>query len=258
MATYKPAIRRQTRKTSRRTSGPERWAESMPQRRPGALGQEAFLEMLRLERRRTERSGRPFVMVLVSGKDLQPESSRELADPLVEALSVCIRETDVLGWYAQNTALGLLMTELGESLDGTIEAITHKVTAALQSSLPSKTYRRLSIVVRVFPEDGEDRVFYPDLSFRNHATKVDHALKRAIDIAGSLAALVVLSPLLLLIALLVKLTSTGPVFFCQTRIGRHGKAFCFYKFRTMRVNNDPSIHREYVAKLIAGGTKTYR
>ena len=185
MATSKPAIRRPTRKTSRSVTAPARWAEMTPKRRASALAQNAFLEVLRLERRRAERSGRPFVMVLVSGKDLQSEASGVLADTLVEVLSGCIRETDVLGWYTQSTTLGLLMTEIGEGLDETIEAIVQKITTILQTSLPSKTYRRLSLVVRAFPEDGEDRVFYPDLSFREPATRIDHAMKRAIDIWGS-------------------------------------------------------------------------
>jgi len=59
------------------------------------------------------------------------------------------------------------------------------------------------------------------------------ALKRALDIAGSAAALWVLFPFLLAIAALVKLTSKGPVFFRQTRVGLHGKQFNMLKFRSM-------------------------
>jgi lipopolysaccharide/colanic/teichoic acid biosynthesis glycosyltransferase len=73
------------------------------------------------------------------------------------------------------------------------------------------------------------------------------------DICGSLLAIIVFLPAFAVIAILVKLTSRGPVLFCQKRLGEYGKEFCFYKFRTMYVNNDSRIHREYVAKLIAGG-----
>ena len=59
------------------------------------------------------------------------------------------------------------------------------------------------------------------------------ALKRALDIAGSAAALSVLFPFLLAIAALVKLTSKGPVFFRQIRVGLHGKEFHMLKFRSM-------------------------
>jgi Undecaprenyl-phosphate glucose phosphotransferase len=61
-------------------------------------------------------------------------------------------------------------------------------------------------------------------------------VKRAMDVALSLAALVLLSPLLALIALLVKLTSPGPVFYRQERCGLNGKTFPMLKFRSMRVD----------------------
>jgi lipopolysaccharide/colanic/teichoic acid biosynthesis glycosyltransferase len=54
------------------------------------------------------------------------------------------------------------------------------------------------------------------------------------------------------IAAAIKLTSRGPVLFRQQRIGEHGTAFTFLKFRSMYVNNDASQHKEYVRKLIAG------
>lgn len=57
--------------------------------------------------------------------------------------------------------------------------------------------------------------------------------KRAFDIVFSLVVLAVLSPLLLLIALLIKLDSPGPVLFTQERVGLHGRRFKLYKFRTM-------------------------
>jgi lipopolysaccharide/colanic/teichoic acid biosynthesis glycosyltransferase len=60
--------------------------------------------------------------------------------------------------------------------------------------------------------------------------------KRAGDIVGSVLALVLLSPLFLLVALLIKLEDRGPVLFAQTRVGRYGRHFKMYKFRSMCVN----------------------
>lgn len=65
-------------------------------------------------------------------------------------------------------------------------------------------------------------------------------VKRLFDIAASGLAVVVLSPLLALIAIIVKLDSKGPVIFTQERIGRHFKPFRIYKFRTM-VANAPAL-----------------
>ena len=75
-------------------------------------------------------------------------------------------------------------------------------------------------------------------------------LKRAVDIVGSAAGLILLSPVLVFVALLIKLTSPGPVFYVQERVGLDGKPFPVLKFRTMRqdaeangpgwtVENDP-------------------
>ncbi len=75
------------------------------------------------------------------------------------------------------------------------------------------------------------------LHFVTHApARHQQAIKRLFDISSSAAALVVLSPLLLTVAALIKLTSRGPIFFTQKRVGLHGKPFDMLKFRSMVVN----------------------
>ena len=64
--------------------------------------------------------------------------------------------------------------------------------------------------------------------------RFSYAMKRAIDIFGSLACMILLSPVFLAIAIAVKLSSPGPVIFRQVRVGRYGRHFWFYKFRSMR------------------------
>ena len=66
--------------------------------------------------------------------------------------------------------------------------------------------------------------------------RASYALKRTIDIVGSFVGMVLLSPVFLAIAAAVKFTSPGPVFFCQVRVGRYGRHFRFYKFRSMRTD----------------------
>jgi lipopolysaccharide/colanic/teichoic acid biosynthesis glycosyltransferase len=65
------------------------------------------------------------------------------------------------------------------------------------------------------------------------------AVKRGFDVAGSVVALVVGSPLLAVVAVLVRLSGPGPILFRQERAGRGGRPFIIYKFRTMRVEADP-------------------
>ncbi len=63
-------------------------------------------------------------------------------------------------------------------------------------------------------------------------------LKRAFDIGASGAGLLILSPILLVLALAVRLTSPGPIFYRATRVGRFGRAFKLLKFRSMVINAD--------------------
>ena len=75
--------------------------------------------------------------------------------------------------------------------------------------------------------------------------------KRAIDLAGASFGLLVLSPLLVAVAVLIKLTSRGPVFYRQERFGAHGKPFRIWKFRSMHVDADAEAHRQYVRSLLS-------
>ncbi len=75
------------------------------------------------------------------------------------------------------------------------------------------------------------------------------------DIAGSSLALILCIPVFVVTAIVVKISSRGPVFFRQQRVGQYGRCFTFLKFRSMYIDNDPSIHRDYVTRLIAGDAK---
>jgi exopolysaccharide biosynthesis polyprenyl glycosylphosphotransferase len=217
-----------------------------------------FVRMLRVERNRTERSGKPFMLMLLSGNEGLFQSSDVLSD-VVSAVANSTRETDTLGWYETGVKIGILFTELGEIDRATIEKIVEKVSSALQEKLDLNNPSDLTVTYHVFPEDvgahgkhETDVRLYPDLERMAAKKKGAQAIKRMIDVLGSLAAIVFLSPIFLAIALAVKLTSKGPVLFRQKRIGQYGKSFTFLKFRSMKADNDPTIHQEYVKKLIAG------
>jgi len=77
-------------------------------------------------------------------------------------------------------------------------------------------------------------------------------LKRMIDLIGSIVAIIIFAPIMLIISLAIKLTSRGPVLFKQQRIGYGGRPFTMLKFRTMRVDCDEKIHKKYIQKLING------
>jgi lipopolysaccharide/colanic/teichoic acid biosynthesis glycosyltransferase len=87
-----------------------------------------------------------------------------------------------------------------------------------------------------------------DVSFR----RASRELKRSIDLVIASAALVLLSPLLLVVGLAIRLTSPGPALFRQTRIGYRGVPFVMFKFRTMQQDSDDSIHRAFVTAMLSG------
>jgi len=88
--------------------------------------------------------------------------------------------------------------------------------------------------------------------FREPLSSGARMLKRTFDILISAAAFLLLLPFWLLLALLIKLDSRGPVFYTQERVGMDGRLFLLYKFRTMVADADPELHREYQRAFIAG------
>lgn len=77
---------------------------------------------------------------------------------------------------------------------------------------------------------------------------VNRVVKRAFDVAFSLIVLILISPLLLFIAIGIKLTSPGPIFFKQERVGLNRRTFMMYKFRSMKIVNDSSSDTQWTVE----------
>jgi len=223
--------------------------------------EEVFTRMIALERKRAERSKKMLVLMLLeTGHSLTANESRGLLTQLEEVMTSATRETDIAGWYERDFVLGVLFTEIAGDRNTILNAIRTRVNDALCSSLNARQFSKVKLSFQLFPEEwNDDGYTYPtnsglhrDLFQREERRKGPRMVKRAMDIAGSMLALVLGAPVFLVIALLVKLTSKGPVFFRQQRVGQYGVPFTFLKFRSMFQNNDASIHREYVRKLISG------
>lgn len=228
----------------------------------GILSQELFARTLYVERKRTERSGRSFVLMLLeSTRLLNPKGDQQALDKVLLALSRSSRDTDTRGWYKEGSTIGVIYTELGADADGqaVAEVLQTKVTKALAGTLSISQIDKIRLTFHVFPENWdelgpEDDIepgLYDGVLHETAPKWLSRLAKRVMDIAGSLLALLFFLPLFLVIAIAVKLTSTGPVLFCQQRIGQYGRKFRFLKFRSMCVNNDPAIHREFVMRFIA-------
>jgi lipopolysaccharide/colanic/teichoic acid biosynthesis glycosyltransferase len=231
--------------------------------RPNLLSEATFLRTLGIERKRAERSRRPFVLMLVTQAGaLQNGIGASLLKKVAAALVPAVRETDVAGWHAQDAVLGVLFVELGTAdLTAAVTALQKKMTSALETSLSAAELGHVLMSFHAFPENWDEHdsglpaiaALYPDLVQQHDATQISRAVKRTIDVLGSSLALLLVSPVLLAIAIAIKLSSPGPVLFRQRRIGQYGVPFTFLKFRSMHAVNDPRIHREYVMRLIAGG-----
>ena len=225
------------------------------------LGEEAFHWMISIERKRTERSRKPFLLMLLDcGSANGTKKSGKALEEVVAALLASTRETDITGWYANGVVIGVMFTDLVFDDKSTIlSTMLGRVSATLRDNLTFEQFNQISISFHFFPTIGTMRARaseqsspVPDLSRHHDNRRLLSAIKRMIDIVGSVLALIAFSPILFMIAVAIKATSKGPVFFKQQRVGQHGKLFTFLKFRSMKVDNDSKVHEEYVKKLIAG------
>lgn len=225
------------------------------------LNEEVFRRMISLERKRSERTQRPFVLLLMDmGRTQRTEKNGRILLDILSALQSATRETDVMGWYEANSAVGVMFTEITLENNLILSTILSRISEVLSGRLTSEQFSQIKFSFHLFPEEWDpenserqsDPTLYPDLHKREGENRAGRLLKRGMDVVGSLLLVAALSPVFFVIAAAIKLTSRGPILFRQQRIGEHGTAFTFLKFRSMYVNNDASQHKEYVRKLIAG------
>ncbi len=237
-------------------------AHAQPNADRGILNEEAFHRIISLERRRTERSRKPFLLMLLDiGDGVPSNGAGKILGKMVAALAMSTRETDVAGWYKTGCVVGVMFTEIGiEDRNSIVSTMIARLSTALRSDLSLEQFNQIGVSFHLFPEEWDHEepkrpsnpLLYPDLSKREEGKRLSNVMKRLMDVVGSALALILFAPLFLLIALAVKLTSEGPVFFRQRRVGQHGVPFVFLKFRSMYTGNSANNHKEYVQKLIAG------
>lgn len=123
--------------------------------------------------------------------------------------------------------------------------LTESATGNIDGTLGEITFARAQIAHRRNLTTRRHRITDPQLV---HAAKrANSPLKRAFDFTAALGGIVFLAPLLAPVALAIKLSDGGPVFFGHTRSGRYSKPFQCWKFRTMRTDG-PEILQRYLAE----------
>jgi lipopolysaccharide/colanic/teichoic acid biosynthesis glycosyltransferase len=224
--------------------------------RHDVLGEKLFRDALVRERKRADRFEEAFVLVLISLDRRNAPSSRW--GHLVEALSQTTLDADLIGWFEHGAVLGLIRSLDDRGPAETTATVAGAIQQELMRCLPPGGADSCSIRLEVYSphSDSIPPVVFAAGDRRRKPRDVSRdAAKRMLDIAGSTAFLIAFSPVLLFVSALVKLTSTGPVFFRQQRVGEAGRPFLMLKFRTMHVNADPRIHQQYVENFIqSGGT----
>jgi len=216
-----------------------------------------FRDVLLREKNRADRFGQSFVLVVVTlQRDRFCDSSTW--ESIIEALSAVKRDTDTLGWYERGNTLAMILPEVAANDEQFRRDVESRVQVALA--------RRVDVEIREsFAVKLYCHTFRKPLATGGHRPdplledlrmsrrgRLKAALKRALDVTASGLLLLLAAPLLLVIAILVRLSSPGAVFFRQPRVGEYGKLFTMLKFRTMHVHSNDAIHKEFVSQLIKG------
>jgi lipopolysaccharide/colanic/teichoic acid biosynthesis glycosyltransferase len=237
----------------------------------GIHSTERFRDLLERERSRADRTGICFSLVVFKLAARKRDTYHTLYF-LAGLLTSRARTSDEVGWF-DKTSLAVLLI-------GSKEAGAAKFGQSVIASLPKGVaVPQLSVYLYPNNPEGEQQApprrddatdtgpvaANPPVSDSEYSVLPDEAAmpsvfvrqlplwKDILDVFLSLVALILLSPLFLLICIYIKIADPGPVFFRQDRIGFRGKKFECWKFRTMKVNNDAAAHEEYLKSLIQGG-----
>ncbi|HEX8734857.1 MAG TPA: sugar transferase [Pyrinomonadaceae bacterium] len=170
-----------------------------------------------------------------------------------------IRENPEIGYHFAGFVDDIDAPEVVGNLDEISKVLAENVIDEVIICLPIKTfYDRMETVAMAAEEQGITVRIYSDLFnlrlakavageigdapilslYTSRQTDLQMLIKNVIDFIGALVLLIFFSPLLVIIAVLIKLTSKGPVFFIQERVGYNKRLFKMFKFRTMVVDAD--------------------
>jgi len=218
------------------------------------VSEEIFRGVLLRERKRADRSNGAFVLLLL---EINADATSSEWRHAIDALAAAKRDTDVIGWFERGRVVGLILLEAGVSDALACRALERRVRGELAKRLDPASIAGVAIGVHVHPapleapEKGVEPIdeLLIALQPRNDRSPTAR-IKRGLDVIGSLILMLLVGPAFLIIAALIKLTSPGPVFFRQVRIGQDAKPFTILKFRTMAVNADHALHRDYVSWFI--------
>lgn len=214
------------------------------------LPRHQFLSQLRREKRRTERSKAPL-SIATFRLDGTRGDGLDKVQLLLRLLQDNKRETDILGCI-DNDCVAIILPETNlDGMQGFMQKVAQRVTdlsfATSTATYPNELFESLA-TGRQSSRDLEP--MFLDRSAGE--PRFGYLLKRGVDVTGAMLGILILSPLMLITASAIAMTSPGPIIYKQVRLGKRGTPFVFYKFRSMFCSVDDRIHREYVTRLIEG------
>ncbi|NIM99246.1 MAG: exopolysaccharide biosynthesis polyprenyl glycosylphosphotransferase [candidate division Zixibacteria bacterium] len=238
-----------------------------------------FLHRLKEERQRSLRSGIPFSLILIdlegmslSFNGTSTKAIQKFERKVIQDLFKSTRKIDIKAWL-DTRRVALLMPDTAKP-----EAL--KIRSKLSDEIRGSNGSRRDFDPQKFiylyefldtfdainngtnnktdpgGQNGQEShqidTLYADMACEPLSLWLRNKAKRLMDISGALVGIILTAPLMAIIAILVKLTSPGPVLFKQERVGFLGKRFVFLKFRSMYANSDEEPHKEFVSQLIKG------
>jgi len=126
-----------------------------------AYNEQAFHHFLAIERKRSEASARPFLLLLVDFEKHRGTAvavDNEAASHLFAALAQSLRDTDVIGWYREHRVAGAVLTDLGEALHSITPTINARVRGLLQRDLPAGLASLVQVRLYQMPARAESAV----------------------------------------------------------------------------------------------------
>lgn len=233
--------------------------------------EEEFREILCRERARTDRTKSEFSLLVFEFE--QSGNTHLETKSLANELNGRLRSTDEVGWL-DRSRIGVILPDtpaegawrvaddisLKSCISPTIlrcDVYTYPSNwlSGLKSNFRNNLPQDNSLEKNISPKSNCDHV--PTMESAGSAVELKSLIgpkiplwKRTIDIIGSLLALILLSPVFLLTASIIKVVSPGPVFFLQDRVGCRGKVFKCWKFRTMYIDSDHNKHCQHITELI--------
>ena len=220
-----------------------------------------FNNLLVVERKRSERSRKPFLLMLIDISKVAANGQNSFIRKLSNVLEISSRDIDIKGWYKNKKILGIIFTE---SQKGCWKILVTKIKTNISDMLKPEIANAIEISWIDFPQEHDNQIhsegksdvdLYKSQDLETISNKTGVFAKRSVDLIGSIFGILLFSPVFIVIPILIKLTSKGPVLFRQERAGKGGKTFSFLKFRSMYVNNDATIHKDFVTDFIKGNIK---